>query len=72
MAVRTGLARVAHADPLVTKLVGGARIGLVAHPASVDEHLRHAVSVLAGAGARIEMLFGPEHGFAGQAQTAAV
>jgi uncharacterized protein YbbC (DUF1343 family) len=68
MAVRTGLARIADADPLVTKLVRGARIGLVAHPASVDEHLRHAVSVLTDAGARIEILFGPEHGFAGQAQ----
>ncbi len=68
MSVRTGLDRVALADPEALRLVRGRRIGLVAHPASVDAHLRHAVTVLAAAGAEIAALFGPEHGFAGQAQ----
>ena len=68
MTVRTGLDRIAAADPDAVKLVRGARIGLVAHPASVDARLRHAIDVLGDRGARIEVLFGPEHGFAGQAQ----
>lgn len=67
MKVRTGLDRIAHDDD-AQRLVRGARVGLVAHPASVDRHLRHATSVLRQAGARVERLFGPEHGFAGQAQ----
>src|SRR5262245_32811617 len=46
-----------------------ARIGLVCHPASVDGQLRHAVDLLVAAPRiRLAALFGPEHGFAGQAQ----
>jgi uncharacterized protein YbbC (DUF1343 family) len=45
------------------------RVGLVCHPASVDSQLRHAADLLAEApGVRLEALFGPEHGFLGQAQ----
>ena len=58
MTVRTGLDRIAAADPDAVKLVRGARIGLVAHPASVDARLRHAIDVLGDRGARIEVLFG--------------
>jgi uncharacterized protein YbbC (DUF1343 family) len=63
--IRVGLDRLAGESGA---LVRGRRVGLVAHPASVDACLRHAVDVLAAAGARIEILFGPEHGFAGEAQ----
>lgn len=47
----------------------GLRVGLVCHPASVDARLRHAVELLAEApDVRLAALFGPEHGFFGQAQ----
>ena len=44
------------------------RVGLLAHPASVTRQLKHASAVLADLGIRPRILFGPEHGFAGQAQ----
>ncbi|MBW2536417.1 MAG: DUF1343 domain-containing protein [Deltaproteobacteria bacterium] len=50
------------------RLVRGRRVGLVAHPASVDRRLRHSLDVLRDAGAKVEVLFGPEHGFGGEAQ----
>lgn len=68
MSVLTGLDLLAARDPEALALVRGRRIGLVAHPASVDRSLRHAISVLTDAGAELVALFGPEHGFAGQAQ----
>ena len=43
-------------------LVRGARVGLIAHPASVSRDLVHASALLAGAGARLVRLFAPEHG----------
>jgi uncharacterized protein YbbC (DUF1343 family) len=47
----------------------GLRVGLVCHPASVDQRLCHAADLLAEApGVRLAALFGPEHGFHGQAQ----
>jgi uncharacterized protein YbbC (DUF1343 family) len=47
----------------------GLRIGLVCHPASVDGRLCHAAELLAEAdGVHLAALFGPEHGFHGQAQ----
>lgn len=64
--VRTGL------DGLVAEgfqRLRGLRVGLVAHPASVDARLRHAADVLLAAPeVRLEVLFGPEHGWLGQAQ----
>ncbi|MBL8682601.1 MAG: DUF1343 domain-containing protein [Myxococcales bacterium] len=67
MTVRTGLARVAQ-DSEVNKLVRGRRVGLVAHPASVTDRFAHAKDVLEAAGAKIAALFGPEHGYGGEAQ----
>jgi uncharacterized protein YbbC (DUF1343 family) len=55
-------------EPGTRKKIHGRRIGLVAHPASTDSNLRHAIDALADAGARIEALFGPEHGLGGEAQ----
>jgi uncharacterized protein YbbC (DUF1343 family) len=47
----------------------GLRIGLVANPASVDSQLRHVADLLAEAPhVRLAALFGPEHGFGGEAQ----
>ena len=44
------------------------QVGLLAHPASVDHDFVHALDLLLRAGARVERLFGPEHGFMGEAQ----
>lgn len=47
----------------------GRRVGLVTHAPAVDRSLRSAVDVVAGLpGVRLEAVFGPEHGFHGQAQ----
>ena len=47
----------------------GLRVGLVAHPASGDSRLRHAADLLAATpGVKLEAVFGPEHGWLGQAQ----
>lgn len=44
------------------------RVGLLAHPASVDRRLRHAADVLEELGVRPRVIFGPEHGYGGEAQ----
>ena len=67
-AVLTGLDRVANSDADVIGLLHGRRVGLLAHPASVDVKLCDAHSILVGAGAKVCALFGPEHGFVGAAQ----
>lgn len=46
----------------------GARVGLLAHPASVDRRLVHAADVLDALGVRPSIFFGPEHGYGGEAQ----
>src|SRR3954454_18712677 len=47
----------------------GMRVGVVAHPASVDAQLRHVIELLANArGLTLAAVFGPEHGLLGQAQ----
>jgi uncharacterized protein YbbC (DUF1343 family) len=49
--------------------IRGLRIGLVTHPAAVDHDFRHAARILAEAdGVTLAALFGPEHGFGGEAQ----
>jgi len=45
----------------------GRRVGLLCHAASVTADGRHAIDALRAAGARVERLFGPEHGLRGQA-----
>lgn len=44
------------------------RVGLLAHPASVDRQLTHAADILLEAGIRPTLFFGPEHGYGGEAQ----
>lgn len=49
--------------------VRGKRVGLVTHPAAVDAELRSAAELFADTDAcELARLFGPEHGFAGNAQ----
>lgn len=66
--VLTGLDRIAQGDESVLRLLRGRRLGLCAHPASVDRRLRHARFVLQDAGLSVHALFGPEHGYGGEAQ----
>jgi len=50
-------------------LLAGRRVGLLAHPASVDRRLRHAADLIrALPGNPLKNLFGPEHGIRGEAQ----
>ena len=62
-----GLDRLPHLPSLLGRL-RDARVGLLAHPASVDRRLRHAAVVLYEAGVRPAVFFGPEHGYGGEAQ----
>jgi uncharacterized protein YbbC (DUF1343 family) len=43
-------------------------VALLAHPASVDRELTHISEVLERAGVRPRIIFGPEHGYGGEAQ----
>jgi uncharacterized protein YbbC (DUF1343 family) len=43
-------------------------VGLLAHPASVDRRLVHARRILDALGVRVVVVFGPEHGYGGEAQ----
>jgi len=61
--VLTGLDRVAAGH---VKIEG--RVALVAHPASVDRRLRHARRVLLESDVDVVTIFGPEHGYGGEAQ----
>lgn len=64
-----GLEAVLAAGSDLAGLAPGARVGLVAHPASIDAGLRHAADLIAGDGRwRLVRLFAPEHGVRGEAQ----
>ena len=63
----TGLDRLATERDIAKKVRGG-RVALLAHPASVTRDLVHAVDVLVGIGAKPRVIFGPEHGYGGEAQ----
>lgn len=65
--VETGLDRLPSLTSLVAEL-RAARVGLLAHPASVSRDMAHALDVLASLGVTPRVLFGPEHGWAGHAQ----
>src|SRR5258708_21688372 len=65
--MRTGLDRLATHSKLGAQL-RTSRVGLLAHPASVDRRLVHARHVLEDLGAKIAIVFGPEHGYGGEAQ----
>jgi uncharacterized protein YbbC (DUF1343 family) len=68
-----GLDRLArsHGDAPAARLAArlqGARVGLLAHPASVDRELRHVARVLTALAIKPRVVFGPEHGYGGEAQ----
>jgi uncharacterized protein YbbC (DUF1343 family) len=65
--MKNGLDRLADDSKLQARL-RGRRIGLLAHPASVTRDLTHAHTVLERIGARPQIIFGPEHGYGGEAQ----
>ncbi len=65
--MRTGLDRLA-THPKLGQELRTARVGLLAHPASVDRRLVHARRVLADLGVDVQIVFGPEHGYGGEAQ----
>lgn len=67
--VRTGLDLFLDPASDTAGLARGARLGVVAHPASIDAGGRHLVDRLAQDGRfRVTRLFGPEHGVRGEAQ----
>ena len=61
-----GLDRLPNSDLL--RELRAARVGLLAHPASVTRDLGHALDVFEALSIKPRILFGPEHGWAGQAQ----
>ncbi|MFT5355400.1 MAG: hypothetical protein ACI9KE_002619 [Polyangiales bacterium] len=66
MRVQTGLDRLA-TDVELQKRVHGRKTGLLAHPASVAADYRHALSIIEPL-VDLQVVFGPEHGYAGTAQ----
>lgn len=65
--MRTGLDRLA-THPTLGAELRSQRVGLLAHPASVDRRLVHARRILDALGVRVAVVFGPEHGYGGEAQ----
>ena len=65
--MQIGLDRLSSLPGLVAEL-RARRVGLLAHPASVDGSLRHVSAVLASLGIAPKIVFGPEHGYGGEAQ----
>jgi uncharacterized protein YbbC (DUF1343 family) len=46
----------------------GKRVGVLCHPASVDRHFVHVLDRMQEEKVSVKAIFGPEHGFLGQAQ----
>jgi uncharacterized protein YbbC (DUF1343 family) len=65
--MRVGLDRLPSLSGLVRRL-RSSRLGVLAHPASVDSEHRHLADVLASLDIRPTLFFGPEHGYGGEAQ----
>lgn len=64
--VATGLDVIQESTPDVLR---GARVGLLAHPASVDARLNHAVDIfMKSSGFKLAAIFGPQHGYLGNTQ----
>jgi uncharacterized protein YbbC (DUF1343 family) len=64
--VLTGLDLV---DKLWPKELRGARVGLVAHPASINHRIQHATGIFRSSKKfRLTAFFGPQHGILGQTQ----
>ena len=64
--VLTGLDRI---ESLWPRDLKAARVGLVAHPASTNHNIQHAINIfLSSKKFRLTALFGPQHGILGQTQ----
>ena len=55
-------------DPALLKSLGGRRVALLAHPASVTTGLAHSLDALVAAGVKLSAAFGPQHGLRGDKQ----
>lgn len=69
--MQIGLERLANEDGAPGTLrqeLSSRRVGLLAHPASVDREMVHVSAVLDRIGVRPRVIFGPEHGYGGEAQ----
>lgn len=55
-------------SPLLLKKLKGKRVGLVCHPASVNENLQHALDLLLSQKVNVTCAFGPQHGVKGDKQ----
>src|SRR5215213_9833519 len=55
-------------DASVRGSLAGARVALLAHPASVTSECVHTLDALAALGIRITAAFGPQHGLRGDKQ----
>jgi len=65
--VKTGADRL-ETDPKLCSRLVDRRFALLAHPASVTRRLEHVSALLARLGRRPRIIFGPEHGYGGEAQ----
>ena len=65
--MKTGTDRLA-LDPTLASRLHDGRLALLAHPASVTSRLEHVSALLARLGKRPRIVFGPEHGYGGEAQ----
>ena len=65
--MKLGLDRLPELGLLLARL-RSSRVAVLAHPASVDSRLHHVGDVLEETGVRPVLLFGPEHGYGGEAQ----
>ena len=55
-------------EPELRRDLGGRRVSLVAHPASVTAELVHSLDALVAAGVNVTSAFGPQHGLKGDKQ----
>lgn len=65
--MQLALERLASESPLASRLVDR-KFALLAHPASVTSRFEHVSQVLGRLGKRPKIIFGPEHGYGGEAQ----
>ncbi len=65
--MHAGLDRLLASERMRRDLLRG-RVGFLTHPAAVTRDFVHAVTALRARGQRFEILFGPEHGYGGEAQ----
>ena len=55
-------------QPALVKRLKSARVGLIAHPASITGDNKHTLDALIEAGCNITKAFGPQHGMRGDKQ----